>query len=184
MSHPDGHWDAEEEGATLGRLGKTEDDATRATLNAAIDALRQRMKELSSTSQGIAEGTTSRTHDEQFQNSGKFPPDEDGYQDSDSGGWSHFHQLEGEEPPPFGPPQAFCEAPDCPGPDADELWEDYREPDRSPADLWEGLAGLGVVALVLGCWWLAAEAIAGRNRLRGLMGYSFCGLHPFKSGKP
>merc|ERR1712176_385108 len=73
---------------------------------------------------------------------------------------SHFCDLGPLGPP--GPPEAFCDVPDCDGPNPSELWFDDSE-QRGIGDLLDGLAGLGVVSLLLGMWWLAVKVVVGRR---------------------
>eukprot|EP00933_Yihiella_yeosuensis_P022985 TRINITY_DN1796_c2_g1_i1.p1 TRINITY_DN1796_c2_g1~~TRINITY_DN1796_c2_g1_i1.p1 ORF type:complete len:168 (+),score=29.85 TRINITY_DN1796_c2_g1_i1:99-602(+) len=138
--------------------GHTEvEESTQGCLQAAIEALTLRMQELNVESQ---------------HNLADEDSDYD-YDDSDDGGGGGRHLLFDMDP--FGPPQAFCEPPDCPGPDPKELWLPDIEgsPERGLADVWEGIAGLGLLASMLGLWWLAAEISArpGRFRLSGILGH-------------
>mmetsp|Transcript_71122 Transcript_71122/g.200712 ORF Transcript_71122/g.200712 Transcript_71122/m.200712 type:complete len:139 (-) Transcript_71122:8-424(-) len=62
------------------------------------------------------------------------------------------------------PPEAFCEVPECAGPDPSELWLDGPE-QGGLGDIWDGVVGLALVSLLVGAWWLGAEAAAGRGVL-------------------
>eukprot|EP00927_Polykrikos_kofoidii_P076740 TRINITY_DN7377_c0_g1_i1.p1 TRINITY_DN7377_c0_g1~~TRINITY_DN7377_c0_g1_i1.p1 ORF type:complete len:182 (+),score=25.97 TRINITY_DN7377_c0_g1_i1:227-772(+) len=67
--------------------------------------------------------------------------------------------------PPPEPPEAFCDVPECSGPDPRDVLfdEDMDCEQRGLSDIVEGVVGLGLLSLLLGGWWLAISAFNTRR---------------------
>eukprot|EP00747_Dinoflagellata_sp_TGD_P193254 gnl/TRDRNA2_/TRDRNA2_59181_c0_seq1.p2 gnl/TRDRNA2_/TRDRNA2_59181_c0~~gnl/TRDRNA2_/TRDRNA2_59181_c0_seq1.p2 ORF type:complete len:131 (+),score=25.79 gnl/TRDRNA2_/TRDRNA2_59181_c0_seq1:120-512(+) len=80
---------------------------------------------------------------------------EDGGEDCSEDGrhfLAHFGAL-------FPPPPPECDAPDCPGPDPDELWLDDESDPKDLGTVLDGIAGLGLLAVLIGTWWLVSVKV-------------------------